>query len=127
MMKEKIRGLFERLGRALSEGDLPAATGCWELPALVLSEDDAIAVVEPGAIEQAFLQAVELYRSLGIASTRPEIRRIDLLSDRLASVDVHWPSFDVSGAEAMIEQSHYIVHLAQDDAPRIRVAAILSK
>jgi hypothetical protein len=44
-----------------------------------------------------------------------------MLTERLAAVDVRWPSFDASGAEQASERSHYIVHLGEDGEVRLRV------
>jgi hypothetical protein len=55
-------------------------------------------------------------------STRPELERVEMLTDTLASVDVRWPAYDASGTEISSERSHYIIHLGQDGQLRIRVA-----
>jgi hypothetical protein len=121
-MRKEITQLLERLGRALSAGDFREASGCWEVPALVLSDEGVIAVSEFSAIEKFFAQASKEYRSQGIASTKPEIERVDVLSGNLASVDVRWPSLDASGNEKASERSHYIVQLVGAREARIRVA-----
>lgn len=50
-----------------------------------------------------------------------------MLSERLASVDVRWPSFDTSGIEKSSERSHYIVQLGTGEQARIRVALTRTK
>ena len=54
-------------------------------------------------------------------TTRPELERIEMLTERMAAVDVRWPSFDASGAEQASERSHYIVHMGDDGEMRLRV------
>ena len=127
MRKDQIDQLLEQLGQALSAGDLRKVSNYWEVPALVLSDEGAIAVSDPNEIERFFVQAYEWYRARGIASTRPEIERVDMLSERLASVDVRWPSFDTSGIEKSSDRSHYIVQLGTDEQARIRVALTRTK
>jgi len=122
MQTDQISLLFEQLGQALSAGDLHKASTCWGVPALVLSDDGATAVSDTREIEEFFSQAAEWYHLQGIASTKPEIERVDMLSEKLAAVDVRWPSFDASGKEKSSERSHYIVQLAEDGQVRIRVA-----
>jgi hypothetical protein len=73
-------------------------------------------------IENLMAQVSQSYRSQGIASTRPEIEHIGLLTENLASVDVRWPSFDRSGKEKASEVSHYILHIGKEGKARIRVA-----
>lgn len=122
MHPDQIGRLLEQLGQALSAGDLHKASTCWAVPALILSDDGATAVTDTSEIEAFFEQAAEWYHLQGIASTRPEIERIDMLSETLAAVDVRWPSFDASGQEKVSERSHYIVQLAEDGQAYIRVA-----
>jgi len=122
MNEDKIRDVLERIGIALSAGDLHSLSNCWEVPALVLSDQGAIAVAEVSEIEKFFAQAIEWYHSQGILSTRPELDRVDMLSESLAAVDVRWPSFDASGIEKYSERSHYILQVGKDGQVRIRVA-----
>lgn len=122
MQTDQIGQLLEQFGQALSEGDLHHAANCWGVPALVLSDDGATAVSASSEVEEFFSQAAEWYHLQGITSTKPEIERIDMLSEKLAAVDVRWPSFDASGKEKSSERSHYIVQLAEDGQVYIRVA-----
>ena len=122
MQTDQIGQLLEQLGQALSAGDLHQAANCWGVPALVLSHDGATAVSASSEVEEFFSQAAEWYHLQGIASTKPEIERVDMLSEKLAAVDVRWPSFDASGKAKSSERSHYIVQLAEDGQVHIRVA-----
>jgi hypothetical protein len=127
MRRDQINQLLEQLGQALSAGDLRKAWSYWEVPALVLSDEGAIAVSDASEIEKFFAQATEWYRSHGIASTKPEIERVDMLSEKLASVDVRLTSFDASGKEKSSERSHYIVQLGTDEQAHIRVTLTRTK
>lgn len=122
MNEDQIKDMLERLGAALSTGDLAGVSNCWELPALVISDEGAIAITEARQIEEFFGQAVGWYQSQGMTSTRPELKRVDLMTDRLAGVDVCWPAFDASGNEVFSEVSHYILSLGKDEQIRLRVA-----
>lgn len=77
-------------------------------------------------IEKLMNQASESYRAKGIVATKPHIEQIEMLSDKLAAVDVRWPSLDASGNEKASERSHYIVQLGED-GPHIRVALTRTK
>jgi hypothetical protein len=122
MNDDKIINMLERYGAAMSAGNLPAISSCWAVPALVLSDDGALAVTNPIEIEAFFAQGIEYYRSQGLSSTRPELERVEMLSDTLASVDVRWPAYDSSGEEKSSERSHYILQFGGDGQIRIRVA-----
>lgn len=122
MNEDQIVALLQRIGLSMSANDVQGVASCWEVPALVLSYEGVMAVTDRDQIETFFAQAIEWYRSQGVVTTRPELERIDMLSEKLASVDVRWPAFDASGAEMSTERSHYLVQLGQDGQVRIRAA-----
>jgi hypothetical protein len=122
MDDDQIREVLERLGEALSQADLKAVASCWEVPALVLSDQGTIAVAAMGEIERFFDEAVHAYQSQGIVSTSPVVERIEPLSEKLSAVDVRWPAVDSTGNERWTERSHYILQLGDDGRPHIRVA-----
>ena len=127
MDHDKITRLLERLGRTLSAGDLRGVSSCFELPALFLSDDGATILADASQLEKLFAQATEWYRARGLVSTKPELERVDVLSQKLAAVDVRWPAFDASGQEKSSERSHYIVRLGTDGQVYIRVALTRTK
>jgi hypothetical protein len=122
MNEDQIKRFLERYGQALSAGDLAGIAGCWAVPSLVLSDQGAIPVVDSAEVERFFAQAVEAYHSQGLVATRPELERTERLTEQLTAVDVRWLSFDEAGEEQSSERSHYILWLAEDGQPRIRVA-----
>jgi hypothetical protein len=122
MNEEQIRRCLDRIGQALSAGDLRGIADCWEVPALVLSDEGAITITEASEIESFFTRAVEWYRSQGLMATRPELERVEPLSEKLTAVDVRWPTFDAAGTEKASERSHYILRLGEDGQQRIQVA-----
>jgi hypothetical protein len=122
MDSDKIRQLLERLGRALSAGDLRGVSSCFEVPALFLSDEGVTILADANQLEKLFAQATEWYRSRGLVSTKPELERVDMLSEKLAAVDVRWPAFDASGQEKSSERSHYLLRLGTNEQPNIRVA-----
>jgi hypothetical protein len=110
------------LGDALTRGDAHAVAECWDIPALVLTDDTSIAVGSRDQVEGFFTQAIADYRRRGIVSTRPLVRRIAPLSDKLVAVDVHWPAFDTRGDQREIELSHYVLGRGDDGRYRVRMA-----
>jgi len=122
MDDEKILRFLEGYGAALSAGDLPVVSSSWAVPALVLSDQGAMAVTSPTEIEAFFAQGIEYYRAQGLVSTRPELEHVEMLSETLITVDVRWPAYDSSGKEKASERSHYILQLGQDGQPQFRVA-----
>jgi hypothetical protein len=117
-----ITAFLEDIGRALSRGDAAAAARAWELPALVLSDEGALAISDMNEVERFFARAIESYRARGQVTTRPDIEAIEDLGARLASVDVRWPGYDADGRERSHERSRYLIRLDDGGRPRIRVA-----
>jgi hypothetical protein len=122
MNESQITDLLERLGRAVSSVDVREIARLWETPAMVLGDQGAIAIADRAEIERHFTEAAKWYHERGLFSTRPEVERIDLLTDTLAAVDVRWPSYDAAGQEKASERSHYIVAAGSDGQPHVRVA-----
>ena len=122
MERDKVERFLGRLGEALSNGDLQAISACFAVPALVLSDAGAIVISATDEIERFFAQAVQGYRAQGVASTRPVIERLDVLGEKVASVDVSWPAFAADGTERWTERSHYLLQVDQEGRQRIRVA-----
>lgn len=130
MVQDRERGtveaMLQRLGRALSDGDVTTIPSCWQLPAFVLSDDGARCVNAPDEIETFFRQAIAWYRNQGLVATRPTLLALQQLSPRLASVDVRWTALDAQGHEKTHETSRYLLRLGDDGEPRIQVALSLA-
>lgn len=120
-----LKSFLERYGKALSAGDAKEIAKCWGIPALVLSNEGALAVSDAAEVERFFSGAVEYYRSQGLVAARPELERVDLLSERIAAVTVLWHAIDKDGAEQPGDHSYYILHLGDDGEPQIRTTATL--
>jgi hypothetical protein len=121
-----VRDFLERYGQALGAGDLEAVATCWEVPAMVLSDQGARPVLEIAEVEQFFAGAVEWYRSQGLVATRPQLLHVQALGQRLVSTDVRWSTLNAAGLEVASEKSRYILSLGEDGLPRIRVAITIT-
>jgi len=122
MLQDQILKMLTDYGQALSNGKFAVIAKSWAVPALVLSDQGALAVTDMYEVEKFFAGATEWYHRQGIVSTRPEIVHTDVMTEHLVAVDVRWPSFDAAGNEKMSELSHYILELGEDSQFRIRVA-----
>lgn len=122
MSEDQVRHFLERYGQALSTGDLPEIAGCWEVPALSLADAGAVLISDSGEIERYFERAVGEYHAHGLMTTWPRLEKMEALTDRLASVDVRWASFDTAGVERSSEHSFYILRRGDDGQLRIQVA-----
>jgi hypothetical protein len=122
MRDDELLDFLRRLGNFLSGGDIPAVADCWALPALVLGDQGAVTVTDREQLKGHFAGAVQAYRARGIASTTPEVLRVDRLTKRLTAVDVRWPYFDAAGSRLGEEVSGYVVWADDGGRAQIRVA-----
>ena len=110
MLNEKtVREMLDRLGRAVSSGDLDGVSACYVFPGLFLMGQDATVFEKPAEFEKLFAQGRRWYVDQGIVETRADILRFDLMTDTIAAVDIRWPGFDNDGTEIYTETSHYII------------------
>jgi ketosteroid isomerase-like protein len=118
-----VQRFLERYAQALTAGDGKTIATMWEVPALVLHDQSALAVSTSEEVEKFFNAAVTQYRAQGIAATRADVTSIAWLSGRIAMVEVRWPYLDASGREiGNAETSTYTLRLDDRGEPRVRVA-----
>ena len=119
-----LRSLLARLARALTSGDGEAAAEIWATPALVLGDDLALTVGSGGVIRDVFGSAKAQYDARGITDTRPDILRLDWITQRLAIVEVRWPYLAADGEEIGEETSTYVIRREPDGRLAIRAAVM---
>ncbi len=120
---DAIHDLLQRFAHAFTTGDGPGAAACWEVPALVVSDDGSRAVASLDEVAAFFGGTKAQYNARGVVGTRVDIQRTDWHTDHLASVTVRWPHLDAQGGEVgRSETSTYVVRLRGDDA---RICAVL--
>jgi ketosteroid isomerase-like protein len=122
--REEVQQLLDRMARAVTAGDGRTVATMWETPALVVGDDEVMAVASPQEVEKFFGGAREQYNARGIIDTRAEIVRHEQITDLIDLVEVRWPYLDAKGEERGEETSTYI--LRRDDAGdlKLRVAVM---
>jgi ketosteroid isomerase-like protein len=118
-----VQEFFDRFAHALTSGDTPTVASMWETPAFVLGDQDAQVVTAREEIEQFFSGAKEYYNAQGIADTRPEIFKLEWVTDRIVIVEVRWPYLDAQGKEAGEESSTYT--LRRDDSGELKLRVVV--
>jgi len=121
-MKDEVLQMLEKLGKAVSDGDLKTISASYGYPALVLSDEQVLLIESAEQVEGFFGQARSWYIERGILTAKPELLNLDRISNRVLSVDVRWPGFDKEGKENYTETSHYLIHI-ESGKPLIRAAA----
>jgi hypothetical protein len=115
-----VREVLDRLAGAVTAGDARAAARLWGTPALVLSDGMAWGIATRTEVEDFFAGAKQQYNARGIVDTRPDILRVQWLTDRIAVAEVRWPYIDVNGDEVGAESSTYILRREDDGEFLIR-------
>jgi ketosteroid isomerase-like protein len=113
-----IEGFFVRYGEAVSAGDLKAISGCYAVPAIVLSDAGSIPISTREEIEAAFDGAAERYRAQGMVAARPTVVAVENLTKKLVFADVRWDYLDEEGRSAERNSYRYVLRL-EDAGPRI--------
>jgi hypothetical protein len=119
-----VESFLKRYGSLLAAGDTSAIARCWEMPALAISDDRAMALSEEKHVRDFVGQGWEKYRQQELVTMKPIYFCVTELSPRLMDVDVTWAAADAD-ADAHVkahESAHYILRMDEGGAPRIRVA-----
>jgi hypothetical protein len=96
----------------------------WEAPALVLGDSMAQPVSSTDELVEFFSGAKEQYNERGVVDTRPEIMRLDWVTERMVIVSVRWPWLDANGRERGDEASTYTLRRGRDGVLKMRVAVM---
>ena len=115
-----LTDFFVRYGEALATGDLPAISGCYVVPALVVHDRGARPIAARQEIEAAFAGAADRHRAEGLVAARPTVIGADALTDQLVSADVRWDYCDDEGRSRQQDGYRYVLRLT-DQGPRIQV------
>lgn len=119
--EDEVRTVLEAYGRALSAGNLRGVSAAWEAPALVLSDRGALEVHDAKQIEDFFGAARRQYVERGIVTTKPEIAKVERLSDRMVQVRARWLLLTANKERKGEELAVYVLRRDDDDHWRIRV------
>ncbi len=119
---DEIQQFLDRMARALVSGDGRTVSTMWEVPALVIGDENVMAVSRREEFEAFFGNAKAQYNAQGITDTRPEIVRIEWATKRLATVQVRWPHLDAQGKILGSEVSTYILRRDDKGELKLRVA-----
>jgi hypothetical protein len=124
--EERLRRFLVRYGEALAIGDLKAISGCYAVPALVLSDEGSVPIAAREEIEAAFDGAAERYRAQGLVGLRPTLLASEALSERLLWVDVRWEYLDEQSRSAQQNRYRYVLRLEDEESPKIQVVIGIS-
>ena len=119
---DEVRTFLEAYGRALSERNLRGVSAAWETPALVLSDEGAIHVESAKQIEDFFGAARRQYTERGIVTTKPEIAKVEWLTEKMVQVRARWLLITANKERKGEELAVYVLRRDDQNKWRIRVA-----
>lgn len=122
-MDKEVQTLLDQLASAITSGDGRAVAKLWETPALVVHDEQVIAVGSAQEIETFFGGSNEQYNARGITDTRPEVTRLTWPTTNIAIVEVRWPYLDAAGATHGYETSTYT--LRRNEAGELKVRVVV--
>lgn len=117
-----IRAFLQGFAEALTEGDTDAIAAMWETPAMVIADEFVQGLESQEELGNLFAGAREHYNSIGVTNTKPEIVRVDEITDKLVVVRVRWPWIDDDGHEMGAECSTYTLRRDSLGDWKIRLA-----
>lgn len=121
-----IHTLLDTFAKAFTTGDGDGAAACWEVPALIVSDDGTRPVATLDEVGAFFGAAAKQYTDKGTMSTRADVQLITWVSDKVASVHVRWPYLDKDGkAQAKSEASTYVMRFVDDKTPKINITMMM--
>jgi ketosteroid isomerase-like protein len=120
--RSEVQAMLDRFARAITAGDGRAAADVWETPALVVGDEQVMAVSSQQEVEQFFGSGKEQYNARGITDTRPEIVSLDWPTRKIAIVEVRWPYLDAEGKNVGEETSTYTLRRNEAGELKLRVA-----
>lgn len=119
-----VMDFLEMFALSLTEGATEAIALMWETPALVITDTHVVSIDQRDELFDLFAGAREHYNSAGVTDTRPEIVRLDEVTDTLAMVRVRWPWLDDEGTELGAECSTYVLRRSTMGDWKIRCAVM---
>jgi hypothetical protein len=121
---QEVQDYMDRYARALTDGDGETVASMWEVPALVVGEEQALTITELQQVKDFFGGAKPTYNERGIFGTRAELLDVDRISDNLVNCLVRWAHLDANEAEVGEESSNYTLRRGSDGQLKMRVVVM---
>ena len=116
--EKRLDEFFDAYAAALRDFDADATARLWGLPGMVVTDDFAGALESRADMSAGLAASYPMYRMLGLESAVPEVRLVNALTDRIATVRVRWSYLDAD--DDLIVTTDY-EYLLRDDADGLHV------
>jgi len=120
----EVQDYMDRYTRALTAGDGETIASMWEVPALVVGEEEVLDITDLQQVNDFFGAANQIYNERGIFTTRAELLEVDRISDNLVNCLVRWPHLDANEEEVAEESSSYTLRRGKDGSLKMRVVVM---
>jgi hypothetical protein len=124
-LRGEVQDFLNRLAHALTTGDGMLAADCFELPALIVDEDEVILLDQREQVARMFGAARDHYYARGIVHTRADLIDLERIGSRLVIASVRWPYLDTEHRQLGAETSDYT--LRRDSNGELRIRCVLSR
>ena len=121
----EVKQVLETIARGLTAGDGKAVAKHWAMPAFVLGDSMAMPISSLDEVAKFMGGAKAQYQKMGITDTRPEIQKLEWITDKIAVADVRWPYLDEAGTEKGAESSIYT--LVRDESGELKVRSVVMR
>ncbi|MEO6396194.1 MAG: hypothetical protein ABIO40_09835 [Devosia sp.] len=105
--KSEISAFYTDYATALASRDAKGIARYWGVPALVLSDEGAIAVTKSAETEAFFAASMEQYKNVVAAKAR--IENTVHLADSVAACEIAWEHRDATGTPIGGEAGYYLL------------------
>ncbi|MFB9239107.1 hypothetical protein ACFFWC_26860 [Plantactinospora siamensis] len=113
-----LTDFLDRYGAALVAGDLPAITGCYAMPGMVVADAYSFSFTTPAAVALSFVGAAPDYQDRELVAANAQILHVRPVSALLTMVAVEWEYLDSRGCAVPGERFEYLLRMT-DDGPAI--------
>jgi ketosteroid isomerase-like protein len=110
--RSDVEAFFAAYAAALGARDAKAIAGHWGVPALVLSDQGALAVSAAAETEAFFAASMDQYRDA--ASAHPTLKHLGHLGEAVVACEIVWEHRDKFGEPIGGEQGHYMLRRGED-------------
>jgi hypothetical protein len=120
--EQQVMDLLEQVAHAFRSGDGRAVAPMWEMPALIVGPVHVLTLKSSIELETHFQEVRSHYNSLGIMSARPELERLEEITDHTRLAEVRWVHLDEDGGERGEEVATYLLRRNDVGDYRLRAA-----
>jgi hypothetical protein len=119
-----VADFLDGLALGVSEGNAAALAAMVETPCFVLTHNDARTLEDDADIADFHRDGPQRYGSRGVTHTRPQVVRMDEITDRMVVVRVRWLWLDSDDVDMGADVCTYTLRRGDDDEWKVRIIVV---